>query len=633
MLMNIRDRLSGWIAYAIVGLISIPFVLWGIGEYFRGGSDAPVATVNGQDITPRTFEQAYNQERQRLAQAFGGAVPPDMLEGLGLKRQVLDGLILREVLRQWAHQQGLRVSDAELAAVLRGVPAFQENGVFSQARYEQLLSLQGQSPLSFEHEVRQDLVLDQLQRGIALSALDVAANLEAFLRLRGQTRKVEVYTLPAAPRRAAIQPDEAQLQAYFKAHMQDFRRPERVRLEYIVLSMDELAARMKPSEEDIRQAYEDYLAREAQRERREARHILITPPADGDMEVARKQAETLRERLIAGEDFAALAKRYSQDPGSAEQGGELGLVERGMMVEPFEKALFALKEGEISAPVQTDFGWHLIKLERIEKAKPKPLAEVHEAMQRDAAQRMAEERFHDLADRLATLAYEHPDSLAPAAEALGLKIETSDWVSRDKGEGLAANPKLRAAAFTPEVLEQGRNSDLIDLSGNQVAVIRVAEHEPAADQPFEAVRAEVQQRVIEQELARLIEADAARLRQALSAAGGVDEALRQVGAERGFVGELKRFGAEEIDPAIRRAAFAAGRPTAETPLVASVRLAGGDMALVRVLAVQDGDPAAVDEGERAAIREELRQSIGMSELSAFIAHLKARAKITQRQDL
>lgn len=633
MLMNLRDRLSGWIAYAIVGLISIPFVLWGIGEYFRGGSDAPVATVNGQDITPRAFEQAYNQERQRLAQAFGGTVPPDMLEGLGLKRQVLDGLILREVLRQWAHKQGLRVSDAELAAVLRGVPAFQENGVFSQARYEQVLGLQGQTPLTFEHEVRQDLVLDQLQRGIALSAFDVAANLEAFLRLRGQTREVEVYTLPAAPRRAGIQPDEAQLQAYFKEHVQDFRRPERVRLDYIALSVDELAASMKPSEEDIRQAYEDYLAREAQRERREARHILITPPVGGDMEAARKQAEALRERLAGGEDFAALAKQYSQDPGSAGQGGELGLVERGMMVEPFEKALFALKEGEISAPVQTDFGWHLIKLEHIEKAKPKPLDEVRQAMLVDAAQRMAEERFHDLADRLATLAYEQPDSLAPAAEALGLKVQASGWVTRDQGEGLGANPKLRAAAFTPEVLEQGRNSDLIDLSGNQVAVIRVAEHEAAADQPFETVRAEVQRRVVEQELARLVEADAARLRKALSTAGAADETLRQVGAERGFAGELKRLGADEVDPAIRRAAFSVGRPAGGTPLVASVRLGSGDMAVVRVLSVKDGDPAALDEGERHAIREELRQNVGMGELSAFIAHLKARAEITQRQNL
>ncbi|HET19763.1 MAG TPA: peptidylprolyl isomerase [Chromatiales bacterium] len=633
MLINIRERLSGWIAYAIVALISIPFVLWGVGEYFRGDSDMPVATVNGQDISPRVFEQAYGQERQRLAQAFGGSVPPEMLEGLGLKRQVLDGLILREVLRQYAQDQGLRVSDAELAAVLRGVPAFQENGVFSQALYEKVLALQGQGPVGFEQQVRQDLVLDQLQRGLALSAFDVQANVDAFLRLRGQSREVEVYTLPAAPRRASIQPDEAMLQAYYKEHVQDFRRPERVRLDYIVLSVDDLASSMSPGEEDIRHAYEDYLAREAQNERREARHILVTPSEGGDMEAARKQAEELRERLAKGEDFAVLAKEYSQDPGSAGQGGELGLVERGMMVEPFEKALFALQEGEVSAPVQTDFGWHLIQLERIEQAQPKPLEEVREEMVAEASRRLAEDRFHDMADRLATIAYEQPDSLVPAAEELDLKIQNSDWVTRDKGEGIAANPRLRTAAFAAEVLEQGRNSDLIDLGGNQAVVLRVAEHEAAADQPLDDVRADVRKRVVEQELARLIEADAATLRQALSTQGAAGDALGQVGAERGFAGELKRLGGDEIDPAIRRVAFSVGRPSAETPLVGSVRLASGDMAVVRVLSVKDGDPAAMDETERLAIMDELRQSVGLGELSAFIAHLKARAEITQRQNL
>lgn len=632
MMMNLRDRLSGWIAYTIVGLISIPFVLWGIGEYFQGGNDAPVATVNGQEISPRALEQAYGQERQRMAQAFGGSVPPDMLEGMGLKRQVLDGLVLREVLRQYAHSNGLRVSDAELAAVLRGVPAFQENGAFSQSRYEQVLGLQGQSPIGFEADVRQDLVLEQLQRGIASSSFGNDAEVEAFLRLRGQTRAVEVYTIPAAPRRAAIKPSDEQLQAYYKDHAQDFRRAERVKLDAIELSVEDLAASQQPTEEDLRRAYEDYLAREQQRERREARHILLATPAGGDAEAVRKQADELGARLAKGEDFAALAKEFSQDPGSAKDGGKLGMVERGMMVEPFEQALFALKQGEVSAPVQSEFGWHLIRVDGIEKLKPKSFDEMREAMLKDARHRLAEDRFHDLADRLATLAYEQPDSLKPAAEQLGLQVAQTGWISRDKGEGLGANAKLRGAAFGPEVLGQGRNSDLIDLGDNRVAVVRVAEHEAAADQPFDAVRAEVVRRVTEQELARVVEADAKALRQALAKAGAVDDAMKASGAERGFSGDVKRIGQEGVDPAILRAAFSAGRP-GDAPLTDSVRLASGDMAVVRVLSVKDGDPAAVDASERLAIMDELRQSQGMNELSAFIAHLKARAEITQRQDL
>jgi len=632
MMMNIRDRLSGWIAYTIVGLISIPFVLWGIGEYFQGGNDAPVATVNDQEISPRALEHAYGQERQRMAQAFGGSVPPDMLEGMGLKRQVLDGLILREVLRQYAHGNGLRVSDAELAAVLRGVPAFQENGVFSQSRYEQALGLQGQNSISFEADVRQDLVLEQLQRGIALSSFGNDAEVEAFLRLRGQTRAVEVYTIPAAPRRAAIRPSDDQLQAYYKDHAPDFRRPERVRLDAIELSVDSLAAGQQPTEDDLRRAYEDYLAREQQRERRDARHILLTVPAGGDAEAALKQADELRARLTKGEDFAALARAFSQDPGSAQDGGKLGMVELGMMVEPFEQALFALRQGEVSEPVQTEFGWHLIRVDGIEKVKPKSLDEVREAMLQDARRSMAEERFHDLADRLATLAYEQPDSLKPPAEQLGLQVTQTGWITRDKGDGLGAHAKLRGAAFGLEVLEHGRNSELVDLGDNRVAVVRVAEHEAAADQPFEAVRAEIVRRVTEQELARVVEVDAKALRQALAQPGAVDDAIKAAGAGRGFAGEVRRIGQEGVDPAILRAAFSAGRP-GEGPITDSVRLASGDMAVVRVLSVRDGDPAAVDASERLAIMDELRQNLGMNELSAFIAHLRARAEITQRQDL
>ncbi len=633
MMMDLRDRLSGWLAYSIVALISIPFVLWGIGEYFQGGNDAPVATVNGQEISAQALDHAYGQERQRMAQAFGGSVPPDMLEGMGIKRQVLDSLVLREVLRQYAHEQGLRVSDAELAAVLRGVPAFQENGAFSQQRYEQALGLQGQTPVSFEADVRQDLVLEQLQRGIASSAFGVDAEIDGFLRLRGQSRGVEVYTVPAAPRRQAIKPDDAALQAYYAGHTPDFRRAERVRLEAIELSVDTMAASMQPGEEDLRRAYEDYLSREQQRERREARHILITPAADGDMAAARKQAEELRDRLAKGEDFEALAKAFSKDPGSAAEGGRLGVVERGMMVEPFEKALFALKQGELSEPVQTEFGVHLIRLDGIEQVKPKSLDEVRDAMLKDARHRMAEERFHDLTDRLATLTYEQPDSLKPAAEQLGLQVTTSGWMTRDKGDGIGSEAKVRGAAFAPEVLEQGRNSDLIDLGNNRGVVVRVAEHEAAADQPFEAVRAEVERRVVEQELARVVEGDAASLREALARPGAAEDTLARLGVSRGFTGEIKRVGEKAVDPAILRAAFSAGRPAADAPLATSVRLATGDMAVIRVLSVTDGDPAAVDASERLAIMDEMRQNLGMNELSAFIAHLRARAEITQRQDL
>lgn len=632
MLMDLRDKISGWIAYTIVGLITIPFVLWGVGEYFQGGQAAPLASVNGHEIDQAVFDQAYEQERQRIAQNFGGNVPPDVLAGMDIKRQVLNGLVMREVLSQYAQANGLRVSDAELAALLRSIPAFQENGVFSQARYEQVLRLQGQVPLSFEPLVRHDLVIGQLQNGISQSAFVTQADVDGYVRLRDQTRSVQVYLLPAATRLAAIKPDGAALQAYFDAHRADFRRPERVRLEMIELDVNRVAAMMQPTEDDIQQAYVAYVATQKQLEVRQARHILITVPEGTDAEVTRKTIENLQQRLQMGEDFAVLAEQFSQDTGSAKQGGKLGAVTRGMMVEPFEKALFALPTvGSVSDPVRSPFGWHLIKLDGIEPVTPKPLQEVRAQMEQDARMHLAENQFHDLADRLATSSYENPDSLAPTAEQLGLNVITSTWFDRSKGEGLAANAKVRQAAFSDEVLKQGRNSDLLDLGNQQAAVVRVIEHEDAADQPFDAVRAQVEQHVIEQTLATQMQADAEALRVALAQAGEPAN-VEQLGAKRSFSGDIKRQ-AREIDADVARAVFALKPPAAGAVETQALRLPSGDFAVVRLLAVKQGDPALLTAGERRSVFGELRQNQATSDGAVFEAYLRAKAEITQRQDI
>jgi peptidyl-prolyl cis-trans isomerase D len=301
-----------------------------------------------------------------------------------------------------------------------------------------------------------------------------------------------------------------------------------------------------------------------------------------------------------------------------------------MMVEPFEKALFALPTvGSVSDPVRSPFGWHLIKLDSIEPVAPKPLADVRAQMEQDARVSMAENQFHDLADRLATLAYEHPDSLTPTAEQLGLKVSTSDWVDRAQGEGLAANAKVRQAAFSDEVLKQGRNSELLDLGQQQVAVVRVIEHEDAADQPFDAVRAQVEQRVIEQELATRMKTDAEILRLALAQAG---EPANTLDAKQSFAGNIKRQ-AREVDADVARAAFAMKPPTEGTVEAQAVRLPSGDFAVVRLLSVKQGDPALLTAAERQSVFGELRQNQATSDGAVFDAYLRAKAKITQRQDI
>lgn len=625
MLMDLREKITGWIAYTIVGLITIPFVLWGIGEYFQGGEAQPLASVNGQDITQRAFDQAYDQERQRMAQQFGGAVSPEMLESMGLKQQVLSALIMREVLSQYAQAQGMRVSDQELASLLRSIPAFQENGQFSQARYEQVLRMQGQTPLSFEPLVRLDLVVQQLQDGITRSAFVTSADVDAYVRLRDQVREVEVYLLAAADRRAAIKPDEAALQAYFNAHKAEFRRPEQVKLEMLELDVDALAKRMKPSEDDIQQAYKAYVEAQKQREVRVAAHILLPVDAGADEAAVRQAIEALRQRAEQGEAFAKLAEEYSKDPGSAKQGGNLGKVTRGMMVEPFEKALFAMaKPGDISAPVRTKFGWHLIKLEAIEPAPVLPLDQVRAQIEQDARKAMAEAQFHDVADRLATLTYEHPDSLLPASEQLGLPVVKSDWLVR--GEAGVA-PKLLQAAFSDEVLKQGRNSEPIDLGEQKVAVVRLLEYQEAADQPFDAVRADVEQRWMAQQLTEKLQAEAEQLKQAFAQAGAVNVPS---GVQRSFAGSIKRQ-AREVEAAIAQAAFSMSPPAAGGVTLDALRLPSGDFAVVRLLGVQPGNPALLTADERRRVQDELQNYQAMTDNAAFEAFLRSKANVTERQ--
>ncbi|OYY74094.1 MAG: hypothetical protein B7Y40_06680 [Gammaproteobacteria bacterium 28-57-27] len=627
MLMDLREKISGWIAYTIVGLITVPFVLWGVGEYFQGGQAQPLATINGQDISQSAFDQAYEQERQRIAQQFGGTVSPEMLEGMGIKRQVLNGLVMREVLSQYAQANGLRVSDAELAGLLRSIPAFQENGQFSQARYEQVLRLQGQVPQSFEPLVRLDLVVQQLQDGIAQSAFVTQADVDGYVRLRDQIREVEVYLLPAAQRLAAIKPDEAALEAYFNAHQADFRRSERVRVERLELSVENLAKLMKPTEEDVRVAYEAYVDAQKQLEARQARHILITVESGVDDSVARKTIENLRQRVDNGEDFSKLAEEFSQDPGSAKQGGKLGAVTRGMMVEPFEKALFALpKVGAVSEPVRSTFGWHLIALDSIEPVTAKPLEAVRAQMEQDARLSMAEAQFHDYADRLATLTYEHPDSLLPAAEQLGLSITQSDWLERAQAGDKA---KLIQAAFSDDVLKQGRNSEVLDLGNQQVVVVRLLEHEDAADQPFASVRAEVEKRLIEQELNKTMQAEAESVRLAVAQVG---ELAQPAGAQRSFSGAIKRQ-SREVEADIARAVFAMQPPVAGSVSTQALRLPSGDYAVLRLLSLKPGDPALVPADERQRLMQELRRNQAMSDGAVFDAYLRAKAEITQRQDI
>lgn len=634
MLQSIRDRAQGVIAWIIVILITIPFALWGIHQYFGGGTSATVAKVNGVNISQREIQFSYLQRRERLQQMLGKNFDPKLFSEKHLKHQVLEQLIKREALTQAVTDAGFRVGDAMLGAQIRAIPAFQQNGAFSEDLYTRALRAKGMQPATFEAQMRRDIVGSQLQAGIAASDFATKNEVDTYLRLQGQTRDIGYLELPVERFTGKVSVSDQEVSDYYAKHRDQFISPEKVSISYVELSLDEIAKGIDVSEDQLKARYESQKDSFRTPEERRARHILIavSPKADKKAEdAARKKAQKLLDELHKGASFAKLAKKYSDDPGSAKQGGDLGFFGRGVMDKSFEQAAFSLKVGELSGLVHTNFGYHIIKLEAIRGGTVKPFSEVRGELLKEAQREKAEPQFYDEADRLANLAFEHPDSLKTVANELGLKIQQTDYFTRNGGKGIASNPKIVSAAYSDDVLA-GNNSEAVELDTNDLVVLRVRDHVPSAHRPIKDVRDEVVSH-----LRREKAQDAAR-----AAAEKIDRRIakgedpKTIAAE--FEVEWKRENgvkrdAGQLDAAITHAAFAMPRPKSkDKPTAQTVELRTGDQAIVALYAVADPNVAKVDEATRKSRREELERADGEAQFALLLQGIRSRAKIEVHPD-
>ncbi len=628
MLQTIRERAQGWIAWAIVILISIPFALWGIQSYLGVGSEPVVAQVNGVEITQRALDQRYQETRMRLRERLGSAYRPELFDEQIMRAQVLERMIEEILILQVAQDLGLRASDQELRLAILLNPAFQKDGRFDKSTYQRMLALQGTSEAQYEDSLRRRVLGTQLQRAIEASAFITESELAEAVRLEKQRRQVQLIRLPKDQFLSDAPIPDAEIQAYYEAHRDRFRSPERVKLQYLLLNVATMDLAEPPTEEALRQRYEAEKDRFRKPEQRRARHILIAldPQADAQAEAqAKAKIEAVRERLVGGEDFAEVAKEVSEDPGSAPQGGDLGWFGRGLMDPAFEQAAFRLKQDEISAPVRSAFGYHLIQVTGIQPETIQPFEQVKDKLRAEIAKEQGEGRFFDWAERLANLAYEHPDSLEPAADALGLQIQESDWIDRQGGEGILANPKVLAAAFSAEVLEEGLNSELIEPEPGvlQAIVLRVVAHEPARVKPLETVRDTIITQLRDQ---------AARTA-AKAKADAVLEKLKKGEPIEGYaVQDLGTIGRDafQVPEAVRKLAFSLPRPKDDQPSLGSTSLENGDGAVVQVKQVIDGKLADLKAPEREALKRRMVRALGQGYYERFLEDLKARADIERK---
>lgn len=633
MLSQIREHASGWIAWIIAIIIVIPFAFWGVHQYFAGGEEVVVASVNGTDIKQEDYRRALENRREQMRQILGKRYDAKLVDTPEFKRNVLEDMISHVLLTQHAKEEGYRVGDDQLAKTIRSNPRFQIDGKFSPDAYHGAVTEMGLTETGFESRYRQQLVLQQLGGSIQASAFVSPSQEDQLLKLLVQKRRFDYTVVDVAAFINEVKVSEDEIQKEYQSNSQQYRTPEKMKVEYLELSVDDLAPTVDVSEDDIKQAYEREKGKFTTPPVREASHILIKagPDAtDKEKQAALDKAKDLMKQLRNGADFAKLAKEYSQDPGSADKGGDLGRIEPGDMVKPFQDALFALdKEGELAGPVKTRFGYHIIKLTKYEPGKVKPLSEVHDQVEKEVREKRAESVFADRAEAFRNVTYEQPQSLEPAADQLGLKIRQSDWFTRDKGTGIAANPKVRKAAFSDDVFNQGLNSAAIELDLNSLVVVRKLDVKPASVKPLKEVRDQIEQQLKHRKAVERVASIGPDLVKQLDDGTNWQKVL----AEQDLKSSEVTWSLDKTpndkgpDPDVVQAVFRAPAPKENEPVYGGLGLSDGNYALFKLNAVADGDPTKASDELKKQVHDALARRRSQDAVEEFIADLREHAEI------
>jgi peptidyl-prolyl cis-trans isomerase D len=609
MLEAIRDRAQGWIAKVILALLIVPFALWGVDSYFTGGGqEKPAATIGDTEISARDFQKSLADQKE----ALGGQV-----DDKALRQLVIDQLINTRVLTDAATRAGFAILEPQIQAMLQGLEPFQENGQFSQVRFDAWLRSRGMSQAELMSMLHQDLLLRQVQTGLAEGALVAKPSVDQLARLLGQQREVNEIEYPAQRYAGQVQVDDAAVQADYDAHKDAYATPRQVRVQYAVLSQTEMGQSIQVDEAAVRKFYEANLTRFQEPDRRRASHILIQVPEGADDKVraqARQKAESiLAEARKTPARFADLARQHSQDPGSGQNGGDLGAFTRDAMVKPFADAVWAMQPGELRGLVESQFGFHIIRLDGVVPGARMGLEVVRDEVLQELRQQEAQRRFAEAAERFSNMVYEQPDSLEPVAKEFNLKLETSGWVDeKQAAPAFLANPRLQESLFSEDSLNKRNNVEAVEVAPNVLVSARVVEYRPAGVRPLADVTAEIRQKLV-QERSRKMAIEAGKQALASAQAG-------QPVAGWSAAMTLSRVQPLNIPREAVKAVFRAN--VARLPAHVGVETPDG-YRMYRITRVNDTDVAAQVEPMAA----DLRRMVAQEEVRAYVESLKAAAKI------
>lgn len=626
MLEKIREGSQGIIAKSILGLVILTFALAGVGSYLSTPAETNVAEVNGEKISREDFDQAFQNGRARMQQQFGemyAALAADSAYMNNFRNEVLESLIDETLQKQLAASLGLRVSDEQVRNAIRDMTEFQVDGAFNNDRYIALLRQAGYQPEQFRELIREQLSRNQLMLGLLGSEFATAKEMQLLMKLQQQQRDISFIRFKAADYADAVTITDQMLQDYYTMNLPQFETEQKVAVEYIEISAAAIASDEQATAEEIEAYYQANKSRYVREERRQVAHIMLEAE-EADSDVA-AQAEAILAELKAGADFAELAKTRSADTFSAENGGVLEWLAPGDMDAEFEQAAFAMQQvGDLSAVVKSAYGYHIIKLVALEPAQVQPLADVSA----DIAERIKQDRataaFYELQQRLAEVSFEMPDSLDDAAEATGQKVVSTPLFSRTEATEPLSSPEVLNKLFDADFIQEGLNSELIELGKEQAIVVRVKEHQPARTQNLDEVKAQVKAAVRAEQSALLAKQQAEKVL-ADAVAGGLAQQAEQLSVALEQSADTPRFGGT-LDAEIRAKAFAMPRPQDDKPAVELVSLANGDAALVSVTAVKDADVVIAPE---PAQLQRLAEQQAEQSFRAVIAALKAKADISR----
>jgi len=625
MLQAIRDRVTGLVAIFILGLLAVPFVFFGLDSYIQAVPANAIAQVGDSEITVSEFETEFARERQNRRQQLGDAYDELAFNSPQSRREFLEGMIDRELLLQHAREIGMSISPNTKAQIIRDVPAFQVNGQFDPQVYATQLAATGQTPAAFERDLAADLLVQEVPAGVSGSVVVTDRDVDRWLQVQLETRRITYGTVDSQPFREQVEVGDDQIESFYADNTGQFMRPEQISVEYLVLDTNEMVALAELDDEEIRQRYEATQARFMTAERRRASHILITSGSERSDEEALELAESIRARVDEGEEFSTLAEEFSDDPGSAGQGGDLGWIEPGVMMPEFEESLYSLAPGEVAGPIETDFGWHVIQLQNIEAPRGQSLDEARSEIVEEIRVERADDLFIELRERLIDLVYADPTGLSAIAGDLELPLETAGPFSRFNAEGVLAEPQVLEAAFSDMVLMEREASEPIEIGPNRAVVVRVTDYQPSEPRPLDAVRGEIEDRLVREgaresareyaaELMAQVEQGEATLEQVLEAEGMSVES--SAATRRSF----------ELGGPVLEELFRLPRPAPDQNLMRVIPN-GQNWMLVRLESVEPGNADEAGDAQRQSAQQQITIARASREFDGLLQWLRANTEV------